>query len=151
MRSLALTLLILALAGCDAAQPDAPCFIGPETDVEGSVTFRIMAPAEGDTLRVGEAFRFRAEVEAVGEVSETAVQLIGGRLLDPESVLFEKALEARSGTYTVDRMIVLDSVRAGADLSEVYVFGTGSALINTACGGVYGGGGGDLVRVTVLD
>jgi hypothetical protein len=119
--------------------------------VEGGVAFQITSPAQGDTLRVGEPFRFRAEVEAYGHVAQVVVQLVDERWYRSEGVLFEHPLDARTGTYALDQTIVLDSVRAGADLSEVYVFGTGSALINTACGGVYGNGGGSLVRVTVLD
>ena len=152
MRHFAFAILAAMLVGCDTSQPDSGvCFVGAETEVEGSVSFQITAPVQGDTLRVGESFRFRAEVEAVGEVSEVVLRLVDERWADPEGVLFERSLGAQVGTYVVDQMIVLDSIRTGADLSEVYVFGTGSALINTACGGVYGGGGGNLVPVTVLD
>lgn len=152
MRTAALLSLALVLASCDAAESDpGSCFIGQETEVEGGVTFQITSPMQGDTLRVGQPFRFTAEVVAVGDVSDTVVQLVNGGLFGPEGVLFETPLEKGTGTYIVDRTVVLDSVRTGADLSEVYVFGTGRALVNTACGGTYGGGGGNLVRVVVLD
>ena len=152
MRKAVLLLLTVVLASCDSADPEPEiCFVGSETEVEGGVSFQITSPVQGDTLRVGHSFRFTAEVEAIGEVSEIVVRLVDERFFDPQGVLFEFSLGSQAGVYTVDQAIVLDSVRAGADLSEVYVFGTGSALINTACGGVYGGGGGNLVRVTVLD
>lgn len=153
MRTIFLLALAAALASCDAANPEpAICLLGPETEVDGDVSVQITSPASGDTLRVGQAFRFRAEVEARGDVRAVGLALVDGNqdLLADRS-LFERALDARVGRYVVDEEIVLDSLRAGADRSNVYVAGTGRYLINTACGGALGGAGTSLVRVTVLD
>ncbi|MEM6288888.1 MAG: hypothetical protein AAF845_17250 [Bacteroidota bacterium] len=141
MRALLLAALAILFAACDSSEPGI-CILGPETEVEGGITYRISAPSQGDTLRVGEPFRFTAEVEAVGDVSGIGVELVderGGVL--PETVLFERTLGGGPGAYVLDAEVVLDSVRAGADLTEVYVVGAGRALTNTACGGGYGGAG----------
>lgn len=151
MRVFLLAGAAVALAACDSAEP-AACLIGPETDVEGGIGYRITSPSPNDTLRIGEPFRFRAEVQATGDVSGIGVRLVDEQLgILPETVLFEQTLGGGAGAYVLDAEVVLDSVRAGADLSEVYVIGAGSALINTACGGAYGGVESNPVRVAVLD
>lgn len=154
MRLDALLLLLLggALASCDsAASEQAVCFLGPETEVPGDIDVRITSPVDGDTLRVGRPFRYRAEVEATGDVTDVGVRLVNGFGIAAEEVLFERTLGGRAGTYVIDQEVVLDSVRAGADRSEVYVAAAGRVLINTACGGGYGGAGSNTVRVTVID
>lgn len=151
MRTLLLAGLAVAFAACDSSNPST-CRLGPDTEVEGDLDYRITSPSQGDTLQVGEPFRFRAEVEAVGEVSDIGVRLVDERFgVFPGTALFERTLGGGAGTYVLDTQVVLDSVRGGADLSEVYVVGAGSVLINTACGGGYGGAGSNPVRVTVLD
>ena len=153
MRPTALLLLAVGLASCDTAQPEPEaCVLGAETEVPGDISVRITSPVDGDTLRVGRPFRFRAEVEATGDVSGVGVQLVDedfGAL--PNTTLFEEDLGGRAGTYVLDEEVVLDSVRAGADRSEVYAVAAGRVLTNTACGGGYSGAGSNTVRVTVLD
>ncbi len=152
MRTAALLLLTLALASCDsAASEQDACFLGAETEVPGDINVRILSPANGDTLRVGQPFRYRAEIDATGQVDSLSVQLVNGFGFSPERVLFERNFSGRAGTYVIDEEVVLDSVRTGADRSEVYVTAAGRVLINTACGGGYGGAGSNTVSVTVMD
>ncbi|MDT0630572.1 hypothetical protein RQM47_13775 [Rubrivirga sp. S365] len=159
MRPLVLVALTLSLTACDSSEP-AGCRSGPETElgVDDRITspsqihYRITSPSPGDTLRIGEPFRFRADVEAVGNVSGVGVALVDERLgLFPGTTLFEQPLDGEAGTFVIDTEVLLDSVRAGADLSEVYVVGTGNVPTYTACGGGgYGNAGSNAVRVTVL-
>lgn len=155
MRPLLLLALAAALAACDAADPDpgpAICLLGADTEVDGDIDFQITSPADGDTLRVGESFRFRAIVRTRGDVREVGFSLVdGNQSLFADAPLFERDLEARVGRYVVDEEVVLDALAAGVDRSNVYVIGTGRYLINTACGGGLGGAGTNIVRVTVLD
>jgi hypothetical protein len=152
MRTAALLLLSVALASCDSAVSDQDaCFLGAETEIPGDINVRITSPTNGDILRVGQPFRYRAEVEATGEVDSLGVQLVNGFGITPERVLFERAIGGGAGTYVIDEEVVLDSVRAGANRSEVYVTAVGRVLINTACGGGYGGAGSNTVLVTVID
>ena len=138
------------LGACDTAAPTL-CLLGGETEVEGALNDQIRSPSPGDTLRVGEPFWFTAEVEAVGAVSGVGVHLVDERFgILPEAVLFERTLGGGAGTYRLDAEVVLDSVRAGADLSEVYLVGAGRVLVNTACGGGHGGPGSTPIRVPVL-
>ena len=151
MKTLSLLFLATALAACDSSEPGI-CLIGPETEVDGDIHVQITSPANGDTLRVGQSFRFRGEVEATGDVSVLGVRLANEDLgFLPNTALFERDLGYGAGTYVIDEEVVLDSIRAGADLSEVYVLAFGRVLNNTACGGAYGGAGSKVVQVTVLE
>ena len=71
----------------------------------------ITAPVQGDTLRVGEPFRFQAEIQTTGDVREVFAALVGTDLFGEP--LFRHDLAARTGTYSVDEMITIDAFPDG--------------------------------------
>ena len=103
--------LATALAACDSSEPGI-CPIGPETEVDGDIHVQITSPANGDTLRVGQSFRFRGEVEATGDVSVLGVRLANEDLGSlPNTALFERDLGYGAGTYVIDEEVVLNRPR----------------------------------------
>ncbi|MCH7976914.1 MAG: hypothetical protein IIC18_10255 [Bacteroidetes bacterium] len=122
--------LATALAACDSSEPGI-CPIGPETEVDGDIHVQITSPANGDTLRVGQSFRFRGEVEATGDVSVLGVRLANEDLgFLPNTALFERDLGYGAGTYVIDEKVVLNLPRR--DLWESVGLGKeGNAVLPT--------------------
>lgn len=137
--------LAVSLIGCDANE-SAICLLGPETEIDGDITVHVRLPADGDTVRIGEPFRYVADVEATGEVSDVGIQIFE----DGFGVLYERNLGLGEGTYTIDETVTLDSLPAAARLDSVYVSATGRVRVNTACGGGYDGAGVYLNPIYVL-
>lgn len=154
-RLLALAALV-ALAACDS--DPGICLVTPDS----SVSARLIRPAIGDTLRLGEPFHLFAEFSGEGDVPEVGVRILWGppgRTTEiPDSVLFELPLATDIGgfeTYSVERMLTVDSLRGGApsDFAEggrFYVAAYGEARYSD-CGGIGGETATALAAVTILD
>ena len=154
---LSLTLVACAaLAACDSAP--GICLVTPDS----SVSTRLIRPATGDTLRLGEPFHLFAEFSGEGDVPEVGVRVLWappGRTGEaPDSILFELPLAADIGgieTVAVERMLTVDSLRGGAPSDfdpdgQFYVSAYGRARYSD-CGGIGGESVEALAAVTILD
>ena len=120
----ALPLLLAAslLAACDTADVALP-----NTSAEDTTAFRItiLSPTREDTLRLGDPFLFRAEVEAGSAVDSIGIAL-NYFFTDPYSevrlVLFDEPVERPEGgarTFVVNRTVTIDSLYGVGSLDEL--------------------------------
>ncbi|MEP0547560.1 MAG: hypothetical protein ABJF88_11560 [Rhodothermales bacterium] len=112
-RLLVIAALALTLAACDASPGDSGICLIDATD-EGRFRGRVVAPSYGDTLRLGQPFAFRAEIDADSNVTEIGALLLTSArdsLGRPDlDTLFSRRLTTETGRYTLERTVVIDTL-----------------------------------------